>query len=147
MGWLRRRKRLTARGLVTVEGVTRRMRTPEERLDDLCRTLVFERDDYTCRRCRLPRHDLHPHHIVTRGKRSMRWDPGNILTLCSGCHLWWHRNSTEQERIEFLHRAIGRARADALFLRKRLRGARVDMEATRLWLEHELNERSPFPES
>ncbi len=20
----------------------------------------------------------------------MRWEPDNALTLCAGCHLWWH---------------------------------------------------------
>lgn len=138
--------------LVRVEGRTRRTYPLDLQLDDLCRAIVFLRDGRVCRRCHLPRVDIQCHHIVTRGKRSMRWDPRNCLTLCFTCHiLWWHQNATAQEQLDFLHQTIGEQATALLFLRKRLRAGPVDMQLVKAWLNKAMNDMllrlpaAPFP--
>jgi hypothetical protein len=34
-------------------------------------------------------------HIYSRSYKHLRWDPENLLCLCSGCHFWWHLNPVE----------------------------------------------------
>jgi 5-methylcytosine-specific restriction endonuclease McrA len=60
--------------------------------DALITALVFDRDENKCVRCG-GTNALAPSHILSRGKyKRMRWVPENILTLCSGCHIfWWHK--------------------------------------------------------
>ena len=52
------------------------------------RRKVFERDDYTCRRCfRRGGGDLHAHHIKAFALfPELRYDVTNGLTLCLDCH-------------------------------------------------------------
>lgn len=59
---------------------------------------VFVRDDYTCQRCTKGRMatTLHPHHVIRRGhSKKLKYDVDNGLTLCEGCHLWWHQNDVD----------------------------------------------------
>ena len=55
---------------------------------------IFRRDRDTCRRCGSTRsgpRSLHAHHIFTwAGNPGLRFDPDNIITLCSACHRWVH---------------------------------------------------------
>jgi 5-methylcytosine-specific restriction endonuclease McrA len=149
---LKRRRPLRRKNkLVKIGGRTRRIPTMEELLDDLCRALVFLRDGYTCRRCRLPRRDIQWHHIVTRRKKAMRWDPRNTLCLCSGCHVWWHENSTAQEQLDFLHKTLGEPATALLMLRKRMYAPPPDLALTKLWLDQAMDAMllkqalAPFP--
>lgn len=55
---------------------------------------VFDRDGYRCRRCGRgksgPR-GLHAHHIKPwAGNEALRFDVGNVVTLCRHCHEWVH---------------------------------------------------------
>jgi hypothetical protein len=34
-------------------------------------------------------------HIYSRTYKHLRWDPENLICLCSGCHFWWHLNPVE----------------------------------------------------
>ena len=58
-------------------------------LDFLARQRCFERDDWRCVRCKSG-NNIQWAHIVSRRHLSLRWDLDNNLTLCAGCHLWWH---------------------------------------------------------
>jgi ATP-dependent DNA helicase RecQ len=55
------------------------------------RESVLERDDYTCRQCdgAFPAGELDVHHLVPR-KQGGTDDPGNLITLCDGCHAARH---------------------------------------------------------
>jgi len=34
-------------------------------------------------------------HIYSRNYKHLRWEPENLICLCSGCHFWWHLNPVE----------------------------------------------------
>ena len=61
------------------------------------RKLVFERDDYTCQKCKIKRtHSWQPslnaHHILNfSSNESLRTDINNGITLCEDCHMQFHR--------------------------------------------------------
>ncbi len=60
-----------------------------KQLDALARVRCFERDLYKCVRCQ-SKNGIQWAHIVSRRHLSLRWDLDNNLTLCGGCHLFWH---------------------------------------------------------
>lgn len=85
-----------------------RVMVTDKMLDHLARRLVFKRDGYACVRCgKACTQELHERgdrtiyvgiqwcHVHTRRIRSLKWDPDNALTLCPGCHLWWHGHVPE----------------------------------------------------
>jgi 5-methylcytosine-specific restriction endonuclease McrA len=60
-------------------------------LDLAARMEVFERDGHVCVRCRDPKRAIQWAHIFSRRHKNLRWEPDNALTLCAGCHMWWHQ--------------------------------------------------------
>ena len=55
------------------------------------RQMVFERDDYTCRKCRKRGSCLHPHHIKGFAHYpQLRFKLDNGATLCDPCHREFH---------------------------------------------------------
>lgn len=51
------------------------------------RSLVFERDSYTCQKCNQLGGSLHSHHIKSWAKNpKFRYDLDNGITLCKSCH-------------------------------------------------------------
>jgi len=70
------------------------------KLDELCKQIIRERDDWICQHCGKPvkGSDAHTSHIIPKGNGASwrRFDLLNIQLLCSHCHLyWWHKNITE----------------------------------------------------
>lgn len=55
---------------------------------------ILERDRYRCRRCgavKTEARSLHVHHIKPwAGNPKLRFDAGNVVTLCKLCHAWVH---------------------------------------------------------
>ena len=70
---------------------TRTRRNMVKVLDADARAQVFERDGYRCVRCNSQK-GIQWCHIFTRRNLSTRWERENALTLCAGCHLWWHEH-------------------------------------------------------
>lgn len=66
----------------------------EKQLDDLARELCFARDGHKCIRCG-GTVGIQWAHVKTRGVAALRWDLINNMTLCAGCHLWWHLHPSE----------------------------------------------------
>lgn len=63
--------------------------------------LVFERDNYICRRCGKQNRDLHTHHIKSWAECvEGRTDISNLITVCKGCHHWIH--SKKNTSMDFL---------------------------------------------
>ena len=58
-------------------------------LDRLAREAVFARDRHQCMRCGKGTR-LQCCHVYSRRYRALRWNLLNLMTLCAGCHLWWH---------------------------------------------------------
>lgn len=54
-------------------------------------------------------------HIFSRAYRSVRWDRINLLCLCSGCHMWSHRNPILF--TEFVQEHLGKENYEELKLR------------------------------
>jgi 5-methylcytosine-specific restriction endonuclease McrA len=42
-----------------------------------------------------PNVHLQAAHVITRSNLRLRWDFRNVMTLCAGCHLFWHKNPLE----------------------------------------------------
>jgi len=75
-------------------GVTGQNLAIAERVDpawQATRQAVLVRDEFTCRECGVafPPRDLDVHHLVPR-KQGGPDDPGNLITLCDGCHAVRH---------------------------------------------------------
>lgn len=65
---------------------------PRNRDFELWRTLVFKRDDYTCKKCKTKGGTLCAHHIKPwLDFLEARFDKDNGITLCNGCHLLFHK--------------------------------------------------------
>ena len=64
-------------------------------LDKTTALVVKERDGWVCQRCghTCKGQGAHWAHIFGRRKYFLRWDLLNSLTLCAGCHRWWHSES------------------------------------------------------
>ncbi len=70
-----------------------RQKIADKTLDDLCRAIVFARDQNKCRRCG-SRHALQWSHIHSKRFKAVKWDPRNSKALCAKCHFWWHDHPT-----------------------------------------------------
>lgn len=56
------------------------------------RTAVFERDTYTCQKCRSKGGRLEAHHIIAWvDDKNLRFDVNNGITLCKCCHNQIHK--------------------------------------------------------
>ena len=60
-------------------------------LDAAARLEVFERDGSVCVRCRDGQRAIQWAHIFSRRHKNLRWEADNALTLCAGCHMFWHQ--------------------------------------------------------
>jgi 5-methylcytosine-specific restriction endonuclease McrA len=82
-------------------------------LDAIARQGVFDRDGWKCVRCgRGSEGRLQPSHVIGRRHLCTRWLPENLLTMCGGCHIWWHEYPSLSgpwfiknwpERHEYIH--------------------------------------------
>lgn len=53
---------------------------------------VFERDDFTCKKCNQKGYDLNAHHIMSYAEYpKLRLDVENGVTLCKECHIEFHK--------------------------------------------------------
>lgn len=70
-------------------------------LDKITAQVVKLRDDYTCQRCGKKysqyngKGSLDWSHVFSRTRYSMRWLLINSISLCCGCHKFWHDNPLE----------------------------------------------------
>ena len=67
---------------------TRQRRKCVKTLDDYVRQLVFARDRGVCVRC--GKDNIQWAHVFPREHLYLRWELDNTLSLCNGCHLFWH---------------------------------------------------------
>src|SRR5579872_5782654 len=59
-------------------------------LDADARKVVFERDGGVCVRCGDRSRAVQWCHIFSRRHKALRWEPDNALSMCAGCHMFWH---------------------------------------------------------
>lgn len=121
--------RRRAGGASLLSTAARRPRTSRRqlilKLDAVVRNLCLESSGGTCSRC--GRRDyLQVHHVYSRSIVALRHDLDNLITLCGGCHLWWHHNPFDA--AAWFAERFGQARQDRLILARRTR-SRVDLEA------------------
>ena len=122
---LTRKAHLVRRGTIRPSTRTRERRRAYKELDDLCRRIVFARDGNKCLRCGKQTR-LQWAHIEPRGYLSIRWQPDNCMTLCAGCHRWWHDNPV----------AAGAWYVLKFGTKPKWWGTgKVDVKLTKLWLE------------
>jgi hypothetical protein len=75
------------------------------------RELIYERDNWTCRKCLEQGGDLNAHHIKNfSDNMDKRFDTDNGITLCRKCHYTFHsingfKNNTSEQLKNFL--AVG----------------------------------------
>jgi 5-methylcytosine-specific restriction endonuclease McrA len=69
------------------------------KLDELVKTFVRKRDNYTCQRClkQVTGYNCHVSHVIpVSATLSLAYDPLNMKILCYFCHFhWWHKNPLE----------------------------------------------------
>jgi hypothetical protein len=41
----------------------------------------------------------HPHHLISRRYRSVRWEPDNLVKICNRCHYKAHQHPLWAERM------------------------------------------------
>lgn len=63
-----------------------------KQLDADARASVFDRDGHKCVRCNAPDRAVQWSHVFSRRHKNLRWETDNALSLCAGCHFWWHEN-------------------------------------------------------
>lgn len=63
-------------------------------LDAVARQQVFERDGHLCVRCKIPGRAVQWCHVLGRRHKCVRWELDNALTMCAGCHMFWHEYPT-----------------------------------------------------
>ena len=67
---------------------------------------VYERDDHTCQKCLVRSGELVGHHIMPYALfPKLRWDVDNGVTLCKGCHKYYH--SIYGNGLDCNHETIG----------------------------------------
>lgn len=55
---------------------------------------MFERDNYTCKRCDERGGMLNAHHVYTvKAYPEVAFDIDNIKTVCDSCHGWLHKTN------------------------------------------------------
>lgn len=60
------------------------------KLDKICSEIIRKNP---CARCGEAQHNkLQCAHIFSRVYRNVRWDLLNLISLCTSCHFWAHRN-------------------------------------------------------
>lgn len=71
---------------------------------------LFIRKVGHCERCGKAE-NLQCAHVITRSNLHLRYDTQNLMALCAGCHLWWHKEPLEAiqwfysawpERVKYL---------------------------------------------
>jgi hypothetical protein len=65
--------------------------------DQLARTIVLSRDEWSCRRCG-SQEVVQWAHLLTRASLCLRHDPDNSLALCRACHFHFTKNPAAFER-------------------------------------------------
>lgn len=96
------------------------------------------RDDYTCQRCYIPYehsdNQLDCAHFHKRGKKSVRFDEDNCITLCKKCHLYfdgkgcWNLPAHREEHEALMLKRLGRERFDALEARMSLATSHMQLD-------------------
>ena len=104
-------------------------------LDRLCRQVTFARDGHCCMHCGSA-HRTQWCHVYTRSIRSMRWTLANTMTLCAGCHLWWHHRPNDA--VAWWTGRVGTEGARRLSPRAARPTKRRDRAAMTLYLRSEL---------
>lgn len=88
------------------------------KLDKFCREIVLARDKHQCRRCGKGKGEamLHWAHVISRSKKSVRWNLTNSMCLCYYCHFRWaHENPLAFS--EFVKEQVGAERHAWLILK------------------------------
>ena len=116
------------------------MRIKRTKLDDLMSRYIRHRDGWQCQRCgnsfSTGARGLHCHHFYTRRKLTVRWDPENCISVCHGCHSWFHGNPIES--VHFMKKRLGDDKLEALRIRANTVGKKPDLELIHLDLENRL---------
>jgi len=70
------------------------------------RKAVFERDDYTCQKCKIRGGKLEAHHIKPFAYFSdLRYEVDNGLTLCKSCHL---KETIKERKVNWTNQFVKR---------------------------------------
>lgn len=85
-----------------------------------------------CERCG-KRDRLQCAHIISRTYMATRYDKENALSLCSGCHLWWHKEPILSAR--WLDKKYPDRFDRVNFKRQAI--TKVDLEIVYLMLQHD----------
>lgn len=107
-------------------------------LTALLREVMLARDGHRCQKCRTTE-NLQMSHIYPKGKyRKLEFEVDNVVTLCTGCHLfWWHKNPLDA--ADWIKGYMAPDRYSRLLLRSQvIDKSPIDYNLLKLYLEQEL---------
>lgn len=110
-------------------------KTKSDPIDKMASEYVRERDGYKCRKChKLPhKKGLGAAHIFGRDRHELRYDPENLLSLCTACHQWFDRNkgdlfNDEYDGIKWLIKQIGDKALQNLRIRSQITTKKINAQ-------------------
>jgi 5-methylcytosine-specific restriction endonuclease McrA len=89
-----------------------------DKADTVFSKAIRTRDKFKCVRCDREYPEgkgLQVHHFFGRRYENTRFDPENVISVCFGCHRFFHENPLQQ--VEFFEERLGKTRFDELKLR------------------------------
>lgn len=117
----------------------------ERELDATAKRLIIALDGAWCRRCGVSHRALECHHLITKRRKHLRYDPDNLVILCAECHDWWHSHSTRAERWEWAASALPADRIARLERKKAILGVQTaDLKMIEADLERRLTSSGAF---
>ncbi len=104
-------------------------------LDSLFSTYIRTRDNYTCQRCGVKSKNVQCAHFIGRRNRNCRYLETNCISLCMGCHSYFHANPLIF--VEWTKKRLGEREFELLLAQERII-YKPDKKAIELYLKNKL---------
>lgn len=120
------------------------MRIKIDPLDKIVSEYIRKRACGYCERCRTYHgwQKLQASHFYGRGRRSVRYDPDNLVALCFGCHQYFR--SYPLEYVEWVKNHLGDRAYDLLSARMRVI-EKPDINGLTLYFRQKISELEANP--
>jgi len=87
-------------------------------LDQLFSLYIRTRDNFTCQRCGVKSKNVQCAHFIGRRNKNCRWREENCVSLCMGCHSYFHANPLIF--VEWTKKRLGERAFELLLAQERI---------------------------